>query len=133
MRDEVQQCCWWLLSWHLRVMQPYMQALCTVQVDWYAESSHPPTSYASSMKDKAIWSTFDNLNCNYTIWPINCCEPHFEVAMIQLFEHQDRDQVIPQKLSYWNSSHFIPLACFLPSKIHVHRSFVVIVNLAAVV
>lgn len=42
------------------------------------------------MTDKAIWSPFDSLNCNYTVWPVNCCEPLFEAAAIQLFQHRDR-------------------------------------------
>ena len=64
---------------------------------------------------------------------MNCCEPLFEAEVIQPFQRWDRDRVISQQLSYWDSSRFISLACFLPSQVYLRGSCITIVNLAAIV
>lgn len=91
-----------------------------LQVDRCVEMSHLPASQASGVKDKAIWSPFDSLNCNYTIWPRDCWQPLFEAAV------PDRDRAVPRKPALWNSS----LLISLPPQTDLCRSLVPIVNLA---
>lgn len=68
------------------------------------------------MTDKAIWSPFDSSNCNYTIWPVNCCEPLFEAAVIQLFQRGDRGWTrSPEaELLEFISLHLLGLLFYLP-------------------
>lgn len=102
-----------------------------MQVDECAERSHLPTSQASGVKDKAIWSPFDSLTCNCTIWPMNCCEPLFEAAGIQLLLRQDRNHYPEAELLEFISLHLLGLLFTFQSL--SLRIFVMIVNLAAIV